>query len=509
MDARNELDEPRIRHAEVLLENESLGQQIAKLHDKDSHISRSSLVQLRAEAVRTVDRTAEIVKRADELKANLEMARQDLARRKALNARRSADLAAAKTGVELRRTRQLEEVERSTKMSTYKWNKDHNTLAASRAFLCGEAARLYGLRKTRRSDGGEEYLIGNVTIMDLRTLNSRLLVRNSRNLYVDFVTAASPAAISTALSHVVHLLMLSTHYLSIRLPAEITLPHRDYPLPTIFPLATSYKHVDDIPFPGTTPTTSSNTSPSASRQLHPDQILQQRPRPLFVEKPPPILSSEDPSGYKLFIEAVTLLAYDVAWVCKSQGVSIGAESSFEDICDIGKNMYNLLIGNRTRPAPGSRTSSTNSTPTKSGRQSDTGSTRGSSLPTVAMGQWSHGSAHSSLASAAAQEFIRTWKLPSPAKLADKLKSKLMNEVANAEWEVLDEDAWAVEQPEGKLGGDEAVVVGARKSRERGYGLGMQSFMIMRTVNDAVESGHGDGEVDKKQGSNGWTRVKHR
>lgn len=327
-------------------------------------------------------------------------------------------------------------------------------------------------------------------------------------LHVDLSAAASPASISTALSHVVHLLMLSTHYLSIRLPAEVTLPHRDYPLPTIFSLATSYKHVDSIPFPGTTPTPSSNNSPSASRHFHADQAPQPRPRPLFVKKPLPLLSTEDSVGYSLFIEAVTLLAYDVAWVCKSQGVSVGEENGFEDICDIGRNMYHLLIGVKSRPPPGSRTASTNSTPTKAGRQPDADGSRAAPHSTIAIGQWSHGSAHSSLASAAAQDFIRSWKLPSPTKLADKLKNNLMSEVANAEWEVLDEDAWAVERPEGELG-DEAVVVGARRGGERGYGLGMQSFMSMRTVHDAVEPGTGDVDRDKKQGSNGWTKLKQR
>jgi hypothetical protein len=84
----------------------------------------------------------------------------------------------------------------------------------------------------------------------------------------------------------------------------------------------------------------------------------------------------------------------------------------------------------------------------------------------------------------------------------------MSEVANAEWEVLDEDAWAVERPGGELR-DETVVVGARRGGERGYGLGMQSFMSMRTVHDAVGPGAGGVDRDKKQGSNGWTKLKQR
>jgi hypothetical protein len=90
------------------------------------------------------------------------------------------------------------------------------------------------------------------------------------------------------------------------------------------------------------------------------------------------------------------------------------------------------------------------------------------------------------------------------KLAGELKAKLMSEVANAEWEVLDEDAWQVDD---ELG-DDGVVVGGRKEGDRVPGLGMQSFMSMRTVMDAaVEMVGGDGE--RKPGTTGWTKLKPR
>lgn len=507
MDARNELYEPRIQHAHILLEKEGLEQQIQTLLQNERAETSQVPSSIDAEREKIVDRTQAIITRADELKANLDKAKEELAKRKEANARRRSELSSAKNGVEARRLRQIEDVEKSIKMTKYKWNQGHNTLAASRTFLCGEAAKLYGLRKSRRSSGQDEYKIGSVSIMDLRTLNSKLPPPSNRFI-LRFMVAASPAIISTALSHVVHLLMLSTHYLSIRLPAEITLPHRDYPLPTIFSLAASYQHSNNVPFPGTTPTPSSSNSPTASRHSNLDQTSQPRPRPLFLNKPLPILASEDPVGYSLFIESVTLLAYDVAWVCKSQGVSVGDDSSFDDICNIGKNMYNLLIGPRTRPLPTARNSSSNSNPTKAGRESDAESGKGATVQTNIMGRWSHGSAHTSLSSAAGYEFVRSWKLLSPAKFADRLKSKLMSEVANAEWEVLDEDAWAAERYDTDLG-EEAVVVGARKITERGFGLGMQSFVSMRTVNDAAEDLRSGSDRDKKQGNSGWTKLKPR
>ncbi|KAH7319316.1 UV radiation resistance protein and autophagy-related subunit 14-domain-containing protein [Rhexocercosporidium sp. MPI-PUGE-AT-0058] len=491
-DARNQLYDGRIQNARVLLENDSLNAQITNLFPGDkaqqngelSHTSKNSIdISMKSvEREQAIDRTHQIITQADELRAKVELAKEEIAKRKATVARRKSDLASASNGVDARRIRQVEEVKKATGMTKHKWNLGHATTASSRTFLCGEAAKLYGLKKGRRNSGSEEYRIGGVRIVDLRSLNT-----------------ASPAEISTALSHIVHLLMLSTHYLAIRLPAEITLPHRDYPLPTIFPIASSYKHTD-VPFPGSTPNQSSNTSPTASRHAEAPSNLP-HPRPLFITKPLPLFSAEDPSGYGLFLEGVTLLAYDVAWVCKSQGIPVGDESSFEDICNLGRNLYNLLIGTRPRPSPGSRASSAQSTPTKGGRDTDVESERRNPQFTT-MGIFSHGTAHSFLGGAVGTEFIRSWKLLSPTKLADKLKAKLLSEVANAEWEMLDADAWAVDD----VMGDDGVVVGARKeATERQRDLGMQSFMSMRTVVDAVEMVGGEGE--RKPGTSGWTKLR--
>ncbi|KUJ24323.1 uncharacterized protein LY89DRAFT_572096 [Mollisia scopiformis] len=495
-DARNLLYVSRIQNAQVLLENDALDQQINSLlsaepNDDASKTPRQATADLisgvQAEKEQSVDRTQQIITQADELRAKVESAREELIKKKAHISRRKSDLASVTNGLDARRTRQIEDVEKGIRMTRFKWNQGHATTASSRAFLCGEAAKLYGLKKVRKVHGGpDEYRIGGVGIVDLRAMNT-----------------ASPAQISTALSHVVHLLMLSTHYLAVRLPAEITLPHRDYPLPTIFALPSSYKH-GDVPFPGSTPTPSSNNSPTASK--HAEQPRQPHPRPLFIKKPLPILASEDPSGYGLFLEGVTLLAYDIAWLCKSQGVSVGEEGSFEDVCNIGKNLYNLLIDSRPRPSPASRTPSTQTTPTKGGRDTETDGEGKKEPPTSIIGKYSHGTAHSFLGGAEGTDFIRSWKLLKPTSIADKLKSKLLSEVANAEWEVLDENAWAVDDEMG----DDGVVVGARKEvaeRDRGPSqVGMQSFISMRTVMDAVEM-VGDGE--RKPGTSGWTRLKPR
>lgn len=347
--------------------------------------------------------------------------------------------------------------------------------------------------------------------------------------------------------------MLATHYLAIRLPAEVTLPHRDYPLPTIFSLPSSYLHTN-VPFPGAT--ASSSNSPSTSR--HAESSNQPRPRPLWINKPLPILANEDSGAYASFLEGTILLAYNVAWLCKSQGVSVGENgtTTFEDICNIGKNLWKLLIGDKPHLQPTPRSASLAPSPPKSLDSEgyiegeDKKSHRAERSP---LGWASHGAAYSFLGSAEGAEFIRGFKLPRPNQLADILKNKLMSEVANAEWEVLSQDAWAIEDEMRSDG----VVVGARKEgsaagtsgvkKERDYMAGMQSFMSMRTVMDAVEMvGEGTGintvvaerlpfglatgaprdrveregdpsavgaakdqDKDKKPGTNGWTKLKLR
>jgi len=181
-DARNQLYHSRIQNARVLLEKDALDQQITALLSArpednadpiETSLSPPDIVFIHAEKEQAEDRTRRIITQADELKAKVESAREDIARRKAILARRRSDLASAQNGVDSRRIRQVDDVEKGIRITKYKWNQGHATTAASRTFLCGEAAKLYGLKKSRKHGGGEEYRIGGIGIMDLRSLNSK------------------------------------------------------------------------------------------------------------------------------------------------------------------------------------------------------------------------------------------------------------------------------------------------------------------------------------------------
>lgn len=303
----------------------------------------------------------------------------------------------------------------------------------------------------------------------------------------------SPEVISTSLAHIAHILVLASHYFAIRLPAEITLPHADYPRPTIFSLASSYKH-GEVAFPGSL----ASQIPSvmgAGEQRHVP-----RPRPLFIDKALPTLAKEDPSAYAFFLEGVSLLAYDIAWACCTQGVSIGDKDSYEDVCNMGQNLWRLLIGDQLHRRSVEPTFPSALTP-------PTGSPRNNedhgeiANPKLTIGRWSHGTLHSFLGGAEGSEFIRNFKIVTPVKLADRLKKRLSSEAPMLEWE-------KIEGEELEDGFDDGVLVrghGSGGSTGRGD-LGAASVMTVRTVasNRGLSSSPGTAK-----GTSGWTRLKNR
>ena len=262
-------------------------------------------------------------------------------------------------------------------------------------------------------------------------------------------------ASSTNLAHLVYLV---AHYLSLRLPAEIRLPHRDHPLPTIFPPGSSYtaREVTDL---GSAPFHSSSNSPSSSRTG--DQSPRPRPRPLHLDRKLPALAKEDPVTYALFVEGITLLAWDIAWVCKSQGLDVSL-GSWEEVCALGQNLWQLLIAappswHRSSPSPGplskpvpardspSRPALSTNAPTTT---HSTPSEPARAPPPVQLGHFSHGTGHSFLGAAEGAEYMHQWRLHSSAKVIEKVKAMLLSERTGAEWEILDGTEWKEEGKDG-------------------------------------------------------------
>ncbi|KAI3324757.1 hypothetical protein HD806DRAFT_54411 [Xylariaceae sp. AK1471] len=498
VDARNELYEGRIANAKILMEMETIESRVNKLlSDSDvspgssatNRDSRTYIEKCASEEYKAKERTERIIASADRLRDEVAAAKKEIKERQAAIARKKSDLATAIQGVPGRRNRQIDETRKATKMVRYHWDREYEAMTQYKAALCMEVAKLYRLQRVRRGNPVRfEYKIGGIDIVDLQNMNG-----------------VQPEPLSASLSHITHLLFLASHYLAIRLPAEITLPHNDYPRPTIFSLSSSYQH-GEVAFPGSSP-------------IPPDPRDRQFanvpfPRPLFIDKPLTTLAKEDPATYNAFLEAVCLLAYDIVWLCRTQGVPVGDNSShFDAFAGIGRNLYTLLINSSLQRNPqqiaddvgNQDVAGEGNEPTELGKAAPR------------MGLYSHGSGHTFLGSAAGNDLTRNFKLPNPIKLMDKLKSKLNHENPIPEWEVLEDDAWAPDD------GDDGVLVGGARPKpkigERGARFGLESYMSVATVKSG---GHGDDpqptsavtngkdrEKDREKSANGWTKIKPR
>jgi hypothetical protein len=527
VDARNALYETRIANARVLMEIDEIDQRLnGLLHESQPDSSASTpnrtsclyVENCAAEEQRAKARTEQIIATAERLQSEVDEARREIRERKAAMERRKADLVSVSQGIATRRTRELEETRKSTKMTKYHWDREHDATAQYRAALCAEVAKLYRLQRVRRGNPVRfEYKIGGLEVVELHHLNSKKShsgISGSPSILTRLIDT-HPEHVSASLGHIAHLLWLASYYLAVRLPAEITLPHNDYPRPTIFSLSSSYHH-GHVRFPGASPLPFDSLERQYGNVPH--------PRPLFLDKPLASFTKEESNNYTAFLEGVCLLAYNIVWLCRTQGIPVGDNNnSFEDFSSMGRNLYNLLIGSSLqRNQPGQPLIDTNA-PSPTRNSSAGGSSEAGDLAKTApkMGIWSHGTSHTSLNSPTGHDFTRSFKLPNPIKLADKLKARLAQEAPVPEWELIEGDEF------GPTDLDDGVLIGgtplSRKRVSPRYGL--ESYMSINTVRSngspevtrgspsttaasTASSGPGK-EKEKERSLNGWTKIKPR
>ena len=300
---------------------------------------------------------------------------------------------------------------------------------------------------------------------------------------------------SAALAGTSHLIRLVAFYLSVRLPAEIMTGDRHNPLPTILPPAASYL--------GTKTEILHLKSDSAAQQSR----FHARPRPLTIgiDDPDATITSvakKDPAAFSLYLEGISMLAWDLAWLRRSQGLTGGTED-WESICNMGRNLWQMLLSPPQSTAlmrmlPHHDVRNRSRSPQATVPVTDTGH-----KPDVKIGDQSHASAHSFLGRPGAQAALRDWKLTKHTLVADALKKALWAEMSNAEWEILQEQEW---DDGGEQFGDEAVVVRTRGLNDQSY---LDSRSIM-TAHSRIESTPNNiGEAARPKGTSGWTKVKSR
>jgi len=435
--ARSALYPIRIHYAAALLEKERISHQAhAVITTNTSSVPPTTTIDgaivdmgqcakarsyktTQAAIARTESNIAHITAKANALRTSLQEQRALLKEMRAKVARHKSDTESATFGLPARSASQLEQVSKITKHTRRRWNTSHEDVVRGRISLSRKAAKLAGLSKSRVVHGQsirEEYEIARgLPIPDLL----RMVATDARQV------TASLTAVAMLVSRV-------AQYLSLRLPAEIVLPGRDRPFPILYPPHASYIARQE-----------SVTQAGAS-----SRILDQRgtrPRTLSLTKPLGKLQKEDPVAFAIFTEGIALLAWDVAWLCKSQGIA--GLTTTSEISALGRNLWNLLLeDHRGTIKPVANSSHTTD---------DSGTNAPG--PPLLFGRYSHGTAHSFMGTKEGAELVK--KFPSPTRVMDKIKTQLVAELSGAEWEVIEEehvkDAPAAEE-------EEPVLIGGRR-----------------------------------------------
>ncbi|KAI4778883.1 hypothetical protein E4T52_06152 [Aureobasidium sp. EXF-3400] len=219
----------------------------------------------------------------------------------------------------------------------------------------------------------------------------------------------------------------------------------------------------NLPFPG------SSSTPASSRTL--DQRPLPKPRLLHLDRPLVTLAKEDPARYNLYIEGISLLAWNVAWLCTSQGLNLS--SAYQAVCPMGLNLYTLFREHTSR--------SSTSQPTNADHPARTNQP---------FGQFSHASARQTPPSIDGLDVMRNWRAASFTRFLDKIKQILFQDMSGAEWEMISGDDFEQE---------EAVLVGGSRGSRAAGAVGSSSTKRVVESEDVL----GD------DGNKGYLKLKSR
>lgn len=200
--ARNHLYPLRLENTQVLLEKESLGRQIELVvsHEAaqksrptpgeglsagDQKLSSSWALQtISSRQAASSSRRENLARQVEALKQEVKDKRADITAREATLSRRRSDAESALYQLGEREATILTGVQNTTKRTEHLWHNLHSKTAEARIFLCREAAHLYGLQQktSRKSDGRHSYVLGGIAIVDLKEMNSKLVLIDLQTL---------------------------------------------------------------------------------------------------------------------------------------------------------------------------------------------------------------------------------------------------------------------------------------------------------------------------------------
>jgi hypothetical protein len=441
-----------------------------------SSVKKHSRERAQAEQVRVEARIAGIAEQAAVLKGQIEEHKKYIDELKRKNGLRRQEITKEQQELVKRKPQALGPVQSAQQKASQRLDRIHGRTVDARSYICRHSSSLNGVHQTRDTRGKHtgRYQLNGLTLPNLKELSSA----------VEGTRSPGPveyhAHVNACLDNICHLLGVWCHYLSVRLPAEIVLPHDDFPHSAILSERSSYK-ATGLPYPVTL--ASHPTSPSASRLLQ-DQRTLPRPRLLHLDRPLARLAKEDPKAFGLFVEGTMLLAWDIAWLCRSQGIT--TINSFDDVCDIGRNIWLLSLAQQSSGHDRDR---------KDRSASDATRTHKSTTETLRFGTFSHGNLRYCIASHEGAAIMHEWRISPPHRLIDKLRNHLLVEITGAEWDVLDENDFDDERYD-----ELAVLVGGshRKALEERHPA--MSVMSIAPHEDPSS---------RPKGESGWMKVRGR
>ena len=483
----------RLQQAQILLEKERLGHQVETIADYDAaasqptehpHPSTEQIVGAKALSYdKTLATLSEVRERIDTiaqhaatLKADMKSLKANLQNRRVDIQKQKDQLQQEKKSLDVQRTTRASLLQKAIEDRALRSDAQYKDIVGARIQKCKLAISLAGLKQiVKPRDCGKktpQYCVWNLLVPDIRQLNN-----------------AEAAHISTVLAHIARLIYQVSTYLHVRLPAEIILAHNDWPAPTIFTPASSHSG-REVQFPKPTSGSSREGSVKASRET--EQRTAGRPRPLSIDRKLPKLAKENPHTYAMFVEGVALLAWDIAWLCRVQGLPV-AERDWDDVCDMGRNLW-LLSANVPDARPMLQKPRSPKGAIATIKQAEGIKAFATPLVPAALGVASHGSAMYFLegptVSAVGMSEVspKEWAFAFPIKIIDELKAALLTDMSGYDWELLDDRD---DELADGTDAEETVVIDKTKPSS-------SNAALVRNENG-----------EDKKGTSGWTKLKSR
>ena len=192
--ARNVLYEPRLLATKLLLEKEDLGRRLETvITDRPQKVGKEvkgskteepalserwSRGSAKARKVDSEHKAREIQKHIFVLREEMKSVKDEISQRRARLEKRKQEFEIIRASLPGRRTAVTNRLADSTRKGSQSWLAINNKTTDTRAFLCREAALLYGLRPRKKARGGivsDQYSIGGLPIVDLKEINGTLM----------------------------------------------------------------------------------------------------------------------------------------------------------------------------------------------------------------------------------------------------------------------------------------------------------------------------------------------